>query len=405
MKFFGLVFVLAIFSNSLSIVNCFSGCAVPINNTIYNLCKFMNVAPFYVDDSPEGDVYFTLGSAHQKSCDEQNNVWGTYTNAVQDCVNIGASDPNYKLIDNNNPESGIVITFPVVDDQNVTQQSYQLIVNLKCDKDQNEASETKFTVDKSQAALNGQITIVLNGSSKYGCPVVSFNQLINFINKHSAAFAIIFGIAGVFLIFFGLQLFKVTVFVVAAVVGSLFVGTLFFAFTDFGTEQWILWIIFAVAIIFGLVLGSVAVKFKRFAYFAIGAGLGVVGGFILYNAILSPIVKGQYGVGPFYLTVGICAIIGGGAAFCLLQGIVIVGSSFIGSFMAVKAVASFIGGFPTETYVAQGIESFDPVVYAYLAAIIVFGCFGVYFQSKNERVPEADSITAAQGTYYKYNKA
>ena len=215
----------------------------------------------------------------------------------------------------------------------MTLQSYQLIVNLKCDKDQNKASETKFTVDKSQAQKNGLITIVLEGSSKYGknfnqfsdshdelgCPVVSFNQLINFIHEHSVAFAIAFGMAGVFLVFFGLQLFKATVFLIAAIVGFLLVGTLFFAFTDFGTEQWILWIILSIAAVFGLVLGYLAVKFKKFAYFAIGAGLGVVGGFILYNAIVSPIVKGNYGVGPFYLTVGICTIIGGGAALCFLQ--------------------------------------------------------------------------------------
>jgi len=403
MRQLSFLFALAIISSSLNVVNCGSLCAVAIDYTLYNLCEFVNVAPFYVDDSPEGDLYFTLGSAHQKSCDNQKDIWGTYTNAVQDCIDIGASNPNYTFIDSKNPETGIVVTFPTVDDTNVTLQSYQLIVNLKCDKDQNKASETKFTVDKSQAQKNGLITIVLEGSSKYGCPVVSFNQLINFIHEHSVAFAIAFGMAGVFLVFFGLQLFKATVFLIAAIVGFLLVGTLFFAFTDFGTEQWILWIILSIAAVFGLVLGYLAVKFKKFAYFAIGAGLGVVGGFILYNAIVSPIVKGNYGVGPFYLTVGICTIIGGGAALCFLQGIVIIGSSFIGSFMAVKAVSSFIGGFPTETYVAEGIESFDPVVYAYLAAIIVFAGFGIYFQSKTERVPEANSVTASPGTYYKYN--
>ncbi len=72
------------------------------------------------------------------------------------------------LVDSEKPETGVVVTFPTVDDTNVTLQSYQLIVNLKCDKDQNKASETKFTVDKSQAAVNGKITIVLDGSSKYG---------------------------------------------------------------------------------------------------------------------------------------------------------------------------------------------------------------------------------------------
>ena len=98
MKLFGFVLVLAIFGSSLHIANCFSGCAVPINNTIYNLCKFVDVAPFSVDASPQGDVLFTLGSAHQKSCDGQQNIWGTYTNAVQECINIGASDPDYKLM-------------------------------------------------------------------------------------------------------------------------------------------------------------------------------------------------------------------------------------------------------------------------------------------------------------------
>jgi len=98
MRQLSFLFALAIISSSLNVVNCGSLCAVAIDYTLYNLCEFVNVAPFYVDDSPEGDLYFTLGSAHQKSCDNQKDIWGTYTNAVQDCIDIGASNPNYTFI-------------------------------------------------------------------------------------------------------------------------------------------------------------------------------------------------------------------------------------------------------------------------------------------------------------------
>jgi len=103
------------------------------------------------------------------------------------------------------------------------------------------------------------------------------------------------------------------------VVGSLLVGTLFFEFTDLGTEKWIQWTIFTVSVIFGLVLGYLSLKFEKLAYFAIGIALGSVLGLIIYNAFILPFEEKAGGLASLYLTLGICALIAGGLSICLLK--------------------------------------------------------------------------------------
>lgn len=56
-----------------------------------------------------------------------------------------------------------------------------------------------------------------------------------------------------------------------------------------------------------------AVKLETVGFVILGLVLGVVGGLFLYSAVLAPYSKGS--VGTLFVTVALCAIIGGSLAY------------------------------------------------------------------------------------------
>ena len=72
-------------------------CAIPINYTLFNLCEFKKVPSFNINDT-NGALSFSLGSPHIKSCNDQEDIWGTYVNVLKECIDIAAQNPNYTLL-------------------------------------------------------------------------------------------------------------------------------------------------------------------------------------------------------------------------------------------------------------------------------------------------------------------
>lgn len=138
-------------------------------------------------------------------------------------------------------------------------------------------------------------------------------MLENFLEKYKYVFVGIFIILGFFTCFFGQQMMKACIFIITAVGGAMISGSLFFEFTHLSTEEWTLWLIFAVCVIIGCVLGYIAIKIETIGFVALGIVLGAVGGLVLYNAVLAPFLAGKQVV--LYVSVGVLAIIGGALAF------------------------------------------------------------------------------------------
>lgn len=107
--------------------------------------------------------------------------------------------------------------------------------------------------------------------------------------------------------------------------------------------------------------------------------------------------------------------------FCLVfielnRDVIIIATSFIGSYMGVRAVSvvigkkhyindtiMIIGGFPNEINVAKGVESLNAYAYIYLAIIVVLGIVGAYVQykDKNSREEEEEDNEAISSFYKK----
>lgn len=64
--------------------------------------------------------------------------------------------------------------------------------------------------------------------------------------------------------------------------------------------------------------------------------------------------------------------------------------SFIGSYLCVRAVSFYTGGFPDELAVVEGLEEYENTDYIYLGAIIVVAILGIMFQLKYRKGNDND---------------
>ena len=115
--------------------------------------------------------------------------------------------------------------------------------------------------------------------------------------------------------FFGFQVFNVAIFILATVAGTCITGILFFFFTDYATEGWVLWATFGICLFIGLILGVLSLKLEPLGFLVLGIVLGVVAGSFLYNAAIAPFYKGSSVA--LYLTQTLTAIIGAALAYKL----------------------------------------------------------------------------------------
>lgn len=123
----------------------------------------------------------------------------------------------------------------------------------------------------------------------------------------------IFLISGLFLCFFGFQVFSFAIFLIGTLIGTLACGLFLFERTGFDTPEWGLWLIFTVSVILGCGVGYIAYKLEGVGFVILGLALGLVGGLAFFAIVLAPLVKGS--VVAFYVCIGLLSLLGGLIAY------------------------------------------------------------------------------------------
>lgn len=136
-------------------------------------------------------------------------------------------------------------------------------------------------------------------------------------------------------------------------------------------------------------MGIVAVRYKKIGFFGIGFGLGSIIALFLYQYIIAQIWDN---VGDIFLyvlaiTLGIC---GGLLALKIWKQMAVFSTSVVGSYFVVRSVSVYIGGFPGEIELANGVAIVSGWVYLYLVFIVGIAVLGMRYQFKN--LKEEDSI-------------
>lgn len=213
--------------------------------------------------------------------------------------------------------------------------------------------------------------------------------MVAFLQGYKIFFVILFFCLGVFVNLFGLKMFNITTFVIACVFSSFAAAAFFYHFVDLNTETWILWFIFILCVGIGSGIGVLAVRYKEVGFFGMGFGLGVIAALLIYQYIIANFI-GSFGEAFLYGFAILFGIFGGYSASKYWRGMVISATAFIGSYMIVRAISVYLGGFPNEIELAEGQAEFTWWSVLYLLLLALITLIGLKFQYNNKK-PEDDA--------------
>jgi len=287
---------------------------------------------------------------------------------------------NWFMLNSSNATAGVVAVL------NNTTPNSLVTIYIEC------VSGTNWTVLSTTASLTADFNnITIFAQSENACTSFSPSLICDFVAKYEFLFVPVFIIMGLFVCFFGLKMFRPTLFI-AATCASFFLLLIFFfaVFVNYTTNDSTKIVLFLVAILPSLGCGWLILKAEKVGVFLLGAWLGVLAGFILYDAIISHF---KPGTAVLYVVICICGVAAGAVGVWLEKGIVIFSTSFLGAYATVRAAGQLIGDYPNEFLVVQNIEQHgSPDVgwqfYVYMVMIFLLAVFGCVFQFKTKKEEE-----------------
>jgi len=206
----------------------------------------------------------------------------------------------------------------------------------------------------------------------------------------------IFVFVGFFLGLFGKKLFSVTLFIIGMLVTIALVFVLFYTtFLTNNTKAWVGWTVLGCAIILGIFGGILLFKCQRLGAAVLGGWGGFVLGLLLNETVLFA-AKSDW---LFWITTISACLVGAGLSFCCYNPVIIMATSFSGSYLFVRGISLYAGGYPNEFTLVNSLETGAATgitgwFYLYLAFIILFTiiCACVQFKQhkKDEMAKEAE---------------
>lgn len=165
------------------------------------------------------------------------------------------------------------------------------------------------------------------------------------MDTYAAIFGAAFIIIGVFLAFFGRYLLKAAVFIAGTILITFIILVVFYAtFLSDKTASWVGWLVVSLSLILGLVGGYFLAKYERFD----AALLGAWGGFTLGVILNETVLYLATSTALFWcVNIGL-AVICGIAGFFAFNQVVMIGTSFVGSYVTARGISLYAGGFPNE---------------------------------------------------------
>ena len=219
------------------------------------------------------------------------------------------------------------------------------------------------------------------------CSKFDLNALWQFLDDYSYIWGVLFIVSGVFLAFFGRKLFKAAIFMVSAILTVFAILLLFYTtFLKDTTETWVGWTVLACSILIGLVVGFFMMKLERLGAAILAGWGGFLLGFLLNEMVLYK-VESQV---LFWCVNVACAATAAILSFFLYEHVLIMTTSFAGSYMLVRGISFYAGGFPNELTLADQIkagdtDAFTNWFYLYMVCILLCTAAGAVVQYKTNK--------------------
>jgi hypothetical protein len=197
----------------------------------------------------------------------------------------------------------------------------------------------------------------------------------------------VFLVLGCLICFLGRTLFRPVIFIGGVLLSVSLIWIIFYStFLSENSKGWVGWVVLVGAILFGLIIGCLLIKFIKIGAFILAAWGGYALGLLLWNAFL---YKTNSTGGFWGFTIGFALVFGILALF-FFDHILIHATALLGSFLVINGIGQVAGRYQNPFTVAQEInegliDSIDPVFYAYLAGNLVLYALGMLFQYRQRR--------------------
>lgn len=123
--------------------------------------------------------------------------------------------------------------------------------------------------------------------TKYGCPTLQLSKLWQVLSDSEVLFTIVMLALGGVLCFFGLKIYKPTLFIIGYLTGFAGIVVVMGEWViRYDSESVMAYACIIVAVFFGVLTGYVTVSMPKAGFFALGVWLGVVLALLFNNAFL-----------------------------------------------------------------------------------------------------------------------
>jgi hypothetical protein len=308
----------------------------------------------------------------------------TYS-ATGTCTVLAGSDPTTdatfdSFTDNNG--HGLQITYNSPNSRSGSCSGQPtLIVKNYCDSSQSGIGSPN--VDDTTNTCTPLITF----QNKTGCKKGSLSALWQWFSDNKWVMFSVFLIVGFLICFLGRTLFRPVIFIAGVLLSVSLIWIIFYStFLNENSKGWVGWVVLAGAILFGLIIGCLLIKFVKIGAFVLAAWGGYALGLLLWNAFL---YKTNSNGGLWGFTIGFALVFGVLALF-FFDHILIHATAILGSFMVINGIGQVAGRYQNPFTIADEINSgvidkIDPVFYAYMAGNLVLYVMGMMFQYRQRR--------------------
>lgn len=154
--------------------------------------------------------------------------------------------------------------------------------------------------------------------------------------------------------FFGLKMLKPTLFIMGYATGF---GVLIAIFGEFilkpDTNMLMVWVILIISLLFGTLLGYVTSTIPRVGFFLAGFWLGAIIAFLMNNVLLYKISSNSSSSVPLWIAIILFGTLCGLASCVFWRVLVIVATSFVGSYFMIRPFGWVAGHYPNEFTIAK----------------------------------------------------
>ena len=271
-------------------------------------------------------------------------------------------------------------------------RNHLTILKIYCDENYSKNEEFEKSLNYSEFNPDG-CTHYITARSIYGCALNDWYLLRKMMKEHNYIFATVLILLGLFFALFGKKFEVWTIVLVFGIVVCYFVTVIILSFIPslIQTEQ-NLWILLAVGFIAGAIIGFILRKKLTLLAVLVGATAGYSVAEFVYQFISGFITANPTVL--YWVVFGICVLLGGLAGYWAVQAVIIIGTSVIGGYIAMRGLTTIFDNYMELAEFSDlakngEYEQLKDIrngwVYAYLGFWLVVSVFGIYYQCRRHK--------------------